>query len=281
MADTKRAFICGYPIAHSRSPSIHGYWIEQYGLNASYERIQVEPDQLKTFLSSLKNGKFVGGNATIPHKEGVFAHISKKDEAATAIGAANTIWFENNDLVAGNTDAYGFTANLDDQIPNWRNAKRAMIFGAGGASRAIIYALIVAGYERIYLVNRTLERAQKLAKSFGSMVHPMTWDEAESTVDKAELIINSTSLGMEGQPSFPPILEHAHRDALVSDIVYVPLETPFLKLAKQQGLKTSDGLGMLLHQAVPGFEKWFGVKPVVDKGLRERILAEVSKDENS
>ena len=277
MADRLKAFVCGHPIKHSKSPAIHGYWLKKYGLDGTYERIDVAPEGLTDFLESMRQSGFAGGNATIPHKEAVFAFVPKKDDAALAIGAANTLWFEGDTLVAGNTDAYGFASNLDDQIPQWRDAKRAMVFGAGGASRAIIYALLDAGIAHIDVVNRTFERAANLAESFGSKIHPMTWDTAAGAVQKADLFVNSTSLGMEGQPDFPPILEQARINALAADIVYIPLETPFLKLAKKQGLRTSDGLGMLLHQAVPGFEKWFGIRPVVDDGLRRHVLTEINK----
>ena len=277
MADNLKAFVCGHPIKHSKSPAIHGYWLNQYGLDGSYERIDVTQENLGAFLSGLKQAGFVGGNATIPHKEAVFSYASQKDPAAKAIGAANTLWFEGDNLIAGNTDAYGFAANLDDQIPQWRNASRAMIFGAGGASRAIIYALLEAGVDHVDLVNRTLKRAENLAEIFGPRVHPMNWETAAGAIQYADLFINSTSLGMEGQPDFPTILNQAQPDALAADIVYIPLETPFLRLAKKQGLKTSDGLGMLLHQAVPGFEKWFGIKPVVDDGLRRHVLAQINK----
>lgn len=277
MAEEPRAFVCGHPINHSKSPAIHNFWLNKYGLSGSYESIDVTPQKLGDFLEGLKLAGFVGGNATIPHKEAVFSHAWRKDEAAEAIGAANTLWFEDDKLIAGNTDAYGFAANLDDQIPKWRNAERAMIFGAGGASRAIIYALLDAGIKQIDLVNRTLERAENLARIFGHRINAMNWETAAAAIQKADLCINSTSLGMEGQPDFPPILDQARPDALAADIVYIPSETPFLKLAKQQELVTSDGLGMLLHQAVPGFEKWFGVKPEVDSGLRQHILAEINK----
>ncbi|MEM8540201.1 MAG: shikimate dehydrogenase [Pseudomonadota bacterium] len=278
MADKLKAFVCGHPIKHSKSPAIHNYWLNQYGLNGSYERIDITPENLATFLGELKSNGFAGGNATIPHKEAVFNYVTRKEAAAEAIGAANTLWFEGDSLVAGNTDAYGFAANLDDQIPQWRDANRAMVFGAGGASRAIIYALLEAGVEHVDLVNRTLKRAETLAEDFGPKVHAMNWETAAKAISHADLFVNSTSLGMEGQPEFPAILNQARDDALAADIVYIPLETPFLRLAKKQGLKTSDGLGMLLHQAVPGFEKWFGIRPVVDDGLRQHVLAKINED---
>lgn len=276
MADFPRAFICGHPIEHSRSPLIHNYWLKQFGLKGSYERIDVKPEDLSAFLSGLKDAGFVGGNTTLPHKEAVFELVENTDDAANAIGAVNTVWFEGDKLMASNTDAYGFAANLDDQLPNWRQAKRAMVFGAGGASRAILYALNEAGYEHVDLINRTLPRAQALANAFGDHINAASWEAATQLITQADLLINTTSLGMEGQPDFPAIFDKARPDALASDIVYTPLETPFLKMAKQCGQKTSDGLGMLLHQAVPGFEKWFGVKPVVDETLRALVLDDIN-----
>ncbi len=281
MVDFPRAFVCGHPIKHSRSPLIHNHWLMQFGLEGSYERIDVRPENLSAFLSGLKEAGFVGGNMTLPHKEAVYEFVENTDDAANAIGAANTIWFENNKLMASNTDAYGFAANLDDQLPNWRQAKRAMVFGAGGASRAILHALNEAGYEHVDLINRTLPRAQALADVFGDHIHPTNWESAKHLIAQADLLINTTSLGMEGQPDFPQIFDHARADALASDIVYTPLETPFLKMAKQCGQQTSDGLGMLLHQAVPGFEKWFGVKPPVDETLRTLILDDINNKDAS
>ncbi len=281
MADFPKAFVCGHPIEHSRSPIIHNHWLKHFGLKGSYKRIDVKPEDLSSFLRGLKDAGYVGGNTTLPHKEAVFSFVQNTDDAAKAIGAVNTLWFEGNELMASNTDAYGFAANLDDQLLDWRQARRAMVFGAGGASRAILYALNKAGFEHIDLVNRTLPRAQSLAAAFGEHINPATWTEAEKLISQAELLVNTTSLGMEGQPDFPAIFDHADADAMASDIVYTPLETPFLKMAKQRGQKTSDGLGMLLHQAVPGFEKWFGVKPAVDADLRSLVLADINKKSTS
>lgn len=278
MAETMKAFICGHPIKHSRSPIIHNHWLKKFGIDGHYERLDVAPEALPNFLSDLRQNGWIGGNATLPLKELVCETVPNIDEAAAIIGAANTLWFEGEKLCAGNTDAYGFAANLDDLMPQWKSAERAMVFGAGGASRAIIYALLAAGITHIDLVNRTIDRANNLAEKFGPKVHPMTWEDAASHIGKSDLLVNTTSLGMTGQPDFPDIFGNARTDAMASDIVYIPLETPFIKMAAARGLKTADGLGMLLHQAVPGFEKWFGQTPIVDAALKEILLADIAKD---
>lgn len=276
MADTHKAFVTGFPIKHSRSPLIHGYWLKKHGIDGTYEAVEVHPDAFAAFLVDLQKSGYAGGNVTLPHKEAAFAAVERRDTAAQAIGAINTLWFEDGILCGGNTDAIGFAANLDEQIPQWRDAGHAMVFGAGGAARAILHALLEAGMT-VDLVNRTLERAQDLAHRFGDRVNPITWQDAASRLPHADLLVNSTSLGMSGQPDFPLDLASARSDALASDIVYIPLETPFLSRARQAGLKTSDGLGMLLHQAVPGFEHWFGIRPQVDAQLRDIILADIEK----
>ncbi|WP_026480337.1 shikimate dehydrogenase [Ahrensia sp. 13_GOM-1096m] len=271
MADI-RAFVCGDPIKHSRSPLIHGYWLKRYKINGSYEAVQVSAENLPIFIESLHENGWAGGNFTIPHKQSVFDQLEDLDDAARAIGAVNTVWSESGKLYGGNTDAYGFAANLDAQVPMWRDAETAIVFGAGGAARAVIFALLKAGVAKIIVVNRTIERAEDMAQSFGKTVTAMTWQDITSKLQDADLLINTTSLGMDGQPDFPLDLAGARADAIASDIVYVPLETPFLLMAKKRGLQTSDGLGMLLHQATPGFEKWFGQKPEVDDALRQVII---------
>jgi shikimate dehydrogenase len=267
-----RAFVVGHPIAHSRSPLIHGHWLREHGIAGSYERVDVAPDRFEAFLSRLAGSGFVGGNITLPHKETAFAAARYRDSAAEAIGAVNTVWLEGGELYGSNSDAYGFAANLDEQASQWRQGRRACVLGAGGAARAILFALIEAGYSDIRLVNRTLERAEELASRFGSAVRPLGWDELDEGLAGAELLVNTTSLGMGGGP-FPEIalglLEPA---AIVTDIVYVPLETPLLRRAAEAGFVTVDGLGMLLHQAVPGFERWFGVRPTVTADLRRIIV---------
>lgn len=276
MAEVKKAFVCGDPIKHSRSPLIHGHWLDQYNIKGSYEAVVVSPDELPQFMRQMIEDGWAGGNFTIPHKQAVFERLDNVDDAARAIGAVNTVWVESGKLCGGNTDAYGFATNLDVQVPLWRSAQTTIVFGAGGAARAIIFALLTAGIGKIFLVNRTLERAEELADSFGSAVNAMNWGDAGAKLPEADLLINTTSLGMDGQPAFPLDLSNARSDVIASDIVYVPLETPFLSMAKTRGLQTSDGLGMLLHQATPGFEKWFGLKPQVDEVLRQRIVDDLN-----
>ena len=272
-----KAFVVGHPVAHSRSPLIHNYWLAEHGLNGSYERIDVAPDDFASFLASLVEQGFVGGNVTIPHKETAFAAIGERDEAAKVIGAINTIWTKDGRLLGSNTDAFGFSANLDDKAPQWRNGTRACVLGAGGAARAIVYALIQAEFEEIIVVNRNLERARYLAEAFGPKLRPLGWSAVDSALDGVDLLINTTSLGMGGT-EFPVLpLGRLSADAIVTDIVYTPLRTPLLSQAEREGLKTVDGLGMLLHQAVPGFEKWFGKRPVVTPALRDHVLADMEK----
>lgn len=272
-----KAFVVGHPVAHSRSPLIHNYWLAEHGLNGSYERIDVAPDDFASFLASLVEQGFIGGNVTIPHKEMAFAAIGEQDEAAKAIGAINTIWTKDGRLLGSNTDAFGFSANLDDKAPQWRNGTRGCVLGAGGAARAIVYALIQAGFEEIIVINRNLDRARYLSEAFGPKLRPLGWSAVDSALDGVDLLINTTSLGMGGM-EFPVLpLGRLSADAIVTDIVYTPLRTPLLSQAEREGLKTVDGLGMLLHQAVPGFEKWFGKRPVVTPALRDHVLADMEK----
>ncbi len=272
----RKAFVTGFPIKHSRSPLIHGHWLKKYDLPGSYEAIEVAPDSFPAFLNSLKDNDYVGGNVTIPHKEMAFALCQRREPAAEEIGAVNTLWFEGGQLCGGNTDAYGFLANLDASSPGWDKHKTALVLGAGGASRAIIYALKQRGLTDIQIVNRTLTRAEELADRFGSGISAHEWIAVPELLQDVSLIVNTTSLGMEGKESLSIDLSDVRRDALVTDIVYVPLETPLLKAAHMAGLKTVDGLGMLLHQAVPGFEHWFGVRPEVTAELRNVILADMN-----
>ncbi len=269
------AFVTGFPIRHSRSPLIHGHWLKKYGLDGSYQAIEVAPEGFADFVYGLQANGFVGGNVTIPHKENAFALCSRHDMAAMEIGAVNTLWFEDGVLWGGNTDAYGFVANLDAMSPGWDERKTALVFGAGGASRAVVYALKQRGFTDIRIVNRTVERAKELADRLGSGVSAHQWRLVPELLKGSALIVNTTSLGMEGKDVDTIDLAGAASDALVTDIVYVPLTTPLLKTARERGLKTVDGLGMLLHQAVPGFERWFGVRPDVTRELRELILADM------
>lgn len=274
-----KAFVVGHPIAHSRSPLIHGYWLETLGLRGSYERIDVHPDAIEAFLRDLPRSGFAGGNVTIPHKQAALAAADRIDEAAELIGAANTLWLDEGRLCAGNTDAHGFAANLDDQAPQWRARRTALVLGAGGAARAIMFALLQAGFSDIRVVNRTLPRARELADRFGGSVSAHGWEAVAELAGDAGLVVNTTSLGMAGAgggEGGPPLdVDLLPAAAIVSDIVYVPLETPLLAAARARGLAASDGLGMLLHQAVPGFERWFGARPEVTPELRARVVADL------
>jgi shikimate dehydrogenase len=275
-----KAFVTGFPIKHSRSPLIHRFWLNEFGIDGSYKAIEVAPENFAEFALSLSKKGFAGGNVTIPHKEVAFATVESRDAAAKAIGAVNTLWLENGKLCGGNTDAYGFAANLDALAPGWDNTDTALVLGAGGAGRAIVHALQTRGFSRIAIVNRTLSRAQELASHFGHGVSAHGWDEAQDLVKDAGLIVNTTSLGMSGHGDageFPLDLSQAQKSAVATDIVYIPLKTPFLAKAESAGLKTVDGLGMLLHQAVPGFERWFGKRPQVTDALREHILDDMKK----
>lgn len=269
----KKAFVTGWPINHSKSPMLHGFWLKQYSIEGSYEAYGVEPENFEQFLKDLPSSEFLGGNVTIPHKEVAFANAAQLDNAAKAIGAVNTLWLEGGKLCGGNTDAYGFSANMNQYAPDWQNGKKAIVLGAGGAARAIVYAILEAGFEEVHIINRTFERAENLARLFGEKCQAHKWDELPALLSDTDFIVNTTSIGMAGSDSsMMPDLSTLPKSAIVTDIVYTPLETPFLKSANVLGLKTVDGLGMLLHQAVPGFEKWFGIRPEVTDELREYIL---------
>lgn len=272
-----RAFVAGYPIKHSRSPLIHGHWLSKYGLDGSYEKIAVAPSDFPDFIATLKTtaSLYRGGNITIPHKEAACLLADEVDPLAEELGAANTLWLEDGRLRAMNTDGLGFVANLDARRPGWAQVERAIVLGAGGASRAVLQALRDRGIAEIHVVNRTLERARELVHRFGKPLEAHGMDALESLLDGAGLFVNTSSLGMDGSEA--PLLpfERMKSDGLVTDIVYVPLKTPFLLQAERAGLSTVDGLGMLLHQAAPGFEKWFGRKPEVTEELRNLVLADI------
>lgn len=278
MVDTgKKAFIIGHPVAHSRSPMIHGYWLKQLGILGSYERIDVAPENVEAFLSALPGSGFGGGNVTIPHKEAAFGAADEIDEAAELIGAANTLWLEDGKLHASNSDAFGFMSDLDQRAEGWRDADTALVLGAGGASRAILFALEQAGISKIHVVNRTVARAQELADRFGARVSAHSFDAVDELAADAKLVVNTTALGMGGKGDLPMDVSRLPSSAIAVDIVYTPLETPFLAAANQRGIRTIDGLGMLLHQAIPGFERWFGTRPEVTKELRDLIVADLEQ----
>jgi shikimate dehydrogenase len=279
MSKTRRAAcVIGWPAGHSRSPLIHNYWIRQHGLDAEYRREAVPAENFAQFLQLLPERGYVGANITLPHKEEALAR-STPDERAQKVGAANTVWFDGDTLCSTNTDVEGFVANLDAQAPGWdRGLDAAMVLGAGGAARAVISALLERGVNRIYLANRSFKRAQGLGERFGSVIKPIQWDEANGLLAGCTLLVNTTSLGMSGQPALHLDLTHLPASAVVADIVYVPLETPLLRAAKERGLRTGDGLGMLLHQAVRGFSLWFGVTPEVTPDLRALVEADLMRE---
>jgi shikimate dehydrogenase len=273
MAD-RRAFVCGHPIAHSRSPLLHGHWLEAYGIDGSYEAIDVVPEAFPAFLAALRDGHMSGGNVTIPHKEAAFAGVDRHDEAASAIGAVNTIWIEDGRLCGGNTDAYGFAANLDEHAPGWdRRDAVALVIGAGGAARAVVHALLTRGFGQVRIANRTVDRAGDLAGRFGAKVSAHGMSELGRLGRDAALVVNTTSVGMHGTDGLELDMAALAPGCVVTDLVYVPLETPFLAAARAAGHVVVDGLGMLLHQAVPGFERWFGVRPEVTPELRAVVAA--------
>jgi len=270
-----RAGVIGYPISHSKSPIIHGAWLQRYGVQGEYTAIEVRPEKLESFLRNASREGFVGVNATIPHKEAALALADEVTPLARRIGAANTISFEGDRILADNTDAFGFLENLKDGAPNWRaDSGPAVVLGAGGAARAVVAALIDAGAPELRLANRTRSRAETLAMDIGGPISVIDWPVAAEAMDGAATIVNTTSLGMKGQPPLEIDLSAAPDDALATDIVYVPLITPFLERAQARGLRIVDGLGMLLHQARPGFERWFGRTPEVDDELRHLVLGE-------
>jgi shikimate dehydrogenase len=270
-----RACVMGFPVAHSRSPLLHGYWLKTLGIAGTYEREAISVADFPTFLQQLPQLGYVGGNVTVPHKEAAFREVAQRDRAAQAIGAVNTVWLENGRLVGSNTDAYGFVAHLDSSLPRWTDVvRRAVVLGAGGAARAIVHGLTGRGI-RVALVNRTMGRAEQLATHSGGLASAHPSGELSHFLAEADLLVNATSLGMTGKAPLQVDIGSLKRAAIVYDIVYVPLETPLLVAAKARGHPTVDGLGMLLHQAVPGFARWFGATPTVTSELRALIEQDI------
>ncbi|AXT27709.1 shikimate dehydrogenase [Ruegeria sp. AD91A] len=269
------AGVIGHPIGHSRSPKLHGHWLKTYGLAGHYIPMDVAPVDLEAVLRTLPKAGFVGANVTVPHKEAALKIADHASDRATVIGAANTLVFrEDGSIHADNTDGYGFMENLRNGAPDW-NAKDgpAVVFGAGGAARAVLQALSDAGVPEILLTNRTRARADHLKEEFGQRIRVVDWVQAGNVIENAELVVNTTSLGMQGQPELRVPLDGLQPGAVVTDLVYVPLKTRLLQTAEQAGCTAVDGLGMLLHQAVPGFERWFGVRPEVDADARAAAMA--------
>ena len=273
-----RCFVIGHPIAHSRSPLIHGEWLRQYGIAGCYERVDVAPPDLPAFIQRLREGEFAGGNVTVPHKEAVTALVDEVSDAGRAIGAVNTLWREGGRILADNSDVPGFLAHLDATVPGWQNrVGTVLVLGAGGAARGICYGLKSRGVERIILANRSRERAEELAASLGRPLEAADWTARDRLVGEADLIVNTTALGMQGKPPLEIDLSALRPGTIVDDIVYAPLKTALLAEAERRGGVPVDGLGMLLHQAVPGFARWFGVTPQVTPALRALIEADILK----
>jgi shikimate dehydrogenase len=268
------AAVLGWPIGHSRSPALHGHWLRRYGIAGAYVPLAVAPDMAEPALRALPALGFAGANVTLPHKELALKVAHSASERALRIGAANTLIVRDGHIEADNTDGFGFIENVRAEAPSWDSGRPALVLGAGGAARAVIDALLAEGVAELRLANRTKARADALASQFGDRVQVVGWDQADEAADGAGLIVNTTSLGMQGQPPLDFGFAAASPDAIATDLVYVPLETPFLAAASARGLKTVDGLGMLLHQARPGFAAWFGCDPDVDGALRDVVLSE-------
>ncbi|WP_170588128.1 shikimate dehydrogenase [Ruegeria arenilitoris] len=269
------AGVIGHPIAHSRSPALHGYWLKTYGLPGHYVPMDVAPADLETVLRSLPKAGFVGANVTVPHKEAAMRLADHVSDRASVIGAANTLMFRADGAIhADNTDGYGFMQNLRAGAPDWvPQDGPAVVFGAGGAARAVLQALAEAGVPEILLTNRTRSRADHLKEEFGQRITVVDWVQAGNVIENAELVVNTTSLGMQGQPELRVPLDGLQPGTVVTDLVYTPLKTHLLEQAEAAGCTVVDGLGMLLHQAVPGFERWFGLRPEVTEETRAAVLA--------
>jgi shikimate dehydrogenase len=271
---SRAACLIGWPAAHSRSPLIHHYWLRSLGIEGGYTIEAIPPEGFAEFVLHLSNHGFVGANVTLPHKERALA-LTVPDARAKAVGAANTLWYEGGELRSTNTDIEGFVDNLDTSAKGWDTTGDALVLGAGGSSRAVVFGLIERGIKRVHLANRTMERARALADQFGNSVQAIAWDAINEVLPRAGLLVNTTSLGMHGQPPLGLNVGLLPSSAIVADLVYVPLETALLKAARERGLKTADGLGMLLHQAVRGFELWFGQRPQVTPELRALAEADL------
>lgn len=277
VANVRAACVIGWPAGHSRSPLIHNYWIKQHGIAGEYRKEAVRPEDFAAFVGALSKNGYVGANVTLPHKEAALG-LARADARARAVGAANTLWYEGTTLCATNTDVEGFLANLDASAPGWeRGLEHALVLGAGGSARAVVFGLIERGVGRIHVANRTRDRAEALRGRFGPKVEPARWEEIDALLGRAGLLVNTTSLGMNEQPPLAIEIGHIRESAVVADLVYVPLVTPLLAAAKARGLRRADGLGMLLHQAVRPFETWFGVRPQVTDELRALVEEDLAR----
>lgn len=272
---TLRAAITGWPVSHSRSPLIHDYWLKRYGIDGSYERIPVPPSEAEYFYRNLSASGLTGCNVTVPHKEVAYRCCDWLDAAALAIQAVNTVWLEQEGtrICGANTDGPGFLGNLDQGAPGWdEKPGPALVLGAGGAARAVVWALLARNFAPVYICNRTLSKAGVLQAHFGPDSKGISWDKLSTVVGELSLLANTTSLGMSGQPPLDLDLDDLPSSALVTDAVYSPLETELLRWARARGNPVVDGLGMLLHQAAPAFERWFGVLPEVTAKLRQLVI---------
>jgi shikimate dehydrogenase len=272
----KRACVVGWPINHSRSPLIHNYWLKHYGIEGDYTKEAVEPERIESFFRNLSTNGYAGCNVTLPYKEAAFKAASRRDATATSVRAANLLHYENGVLCASNTDVIGFLHNLDNRAPGWdKIGLPAAILGAGGGARGVIKGLLDRGFQSIRLANRTRERAESLAREYGARVSVFAWEDRADMLVDCGLLVNTTCLGMKGNEPLEIDISELSVPGVVCDIVYTPLETELLRNAREAGFHIADGLGMLLHQAVPAFEKWFGVRPEVTPELRELIVADL------
>jgi len=273
----RKAAITGHPVSHSRSPLIHGYWLKQHGIEGEYGRVDVSPENAEHFYANFADAGLIGANVTVPFKETAARACDWLDEAASAMGAANTLWLDETGRLCGaNTDGLGFLGNLDQLAPDWDGTPgTAVVLGAGGAARAIVWALLSRNYTAVHIVNRTREKAEKIVGEFGTGTIAHGWEKLGTILAQADVLVNTTSLGMTGKPPLEIDLSDLPAHALVNDIVYSPLETDLLKQAAARGNPTVDGIGMLLHQAVPAFERWFGERPVVTDELRTLALRDL------
>jgi shikimate dehydrogenase len=273
-----RCFVIGHPIAHSRSPLIHGTWLRQYRLSGSYDGFDIAPADLPVFVARLRDGEFAGGNVTVPHKEAMMALVDEISEAGRAVGAVNTLWRDGNRIFADNSDVPGFLAHLDATVPDWESrVNTVLVLGAGGAARGIVFGFQARGVGRILIANRSRDRADELVAAFGAPSEAVDWERRGQAVGEADLIVNTTALGLRGKPPLEIDLSRLRPGTIVDDIVYVPLKTDLLAEAERRGGVIVDGLGMLLHQAVPGFTRWFGITPQVTPALRSLVEADILK----
>lgn len=275
----KKACVIGWPISHSRSPIIHGYWLKQHGIEGSYTRQPVEPSALGEFLSSLGANGYAGCNVTIPHKENAYRLVTPADRSTERLGAVNTVFLHDGKTLGTNTDGEGFINSLLNGVPDLvLKDSRVVVLGAGGASLAIVNAILEQGTREVAVLNRTLEKAEQLRARFGARVKPVNWDKAAEQLSECSLLVNTTSLGMKGQPELILDLSHLSSSAVVTDIVYTPLRTQLLQDAAARGNRVVEGLGMLLHQAVRGFSLWFGVTPNVTPELYDLVARDIDPD---